>query len=219
MFKAKRLVVLAVSAAAFVTGSVVVAGATARPASRAAVQRGPRGPRGRSGARGRRGRRGPAGVTGARGPVGPIGPAGPTGATGATGPVLPPICCGVPEPGSFGGFNADLLGSGNESQTVGYFTVVENAVQGTCTPIVVRDNSGYTSFTAFFGGAPSPPGVSGSPIAGPLPAGSAITVGAAGELETFDAVLVNGQSQLSGTVGATSLPNNTCLTTGMVNGF
>jgi len=212
----RKLSLLLAAAAVLVVGSAFgITTASAQTAHAAKGKRGPRGPKGATGAQGPQGPAGPAGPTGAAGPAGPAGatgPAGPTGPAGGGG--------GGGGTGSLNNFNAVLTGSTTESVTIGSFTVRENAVAGLCSGPTLVDNSAFNAEAAAFGTTTAAPGVNGVPFTLVLAGGGSIPItGVAGQLDTFSIALVNGTSQMTGTVGDVSLTNNTCLTTGTVSGI
>jgi hypothetical protein len=215
----KKLSLLLAAAALLVVGSAFgITTASAQTAHAAKAKRGPRGPRGAKGATGAQGPQGPAGpagATGAAGPAGATGAAGPAGATGPTG--AGGASSGT---GALNNFNAVLTGSNTESVTIGSFTVRENAVAGACAAIVLVDNSAFNAEAAAFGTNPAAPGASGSSFALVTGGGGSVPIlGIPGQLDTFSIALVNGASQVTGTVGDVTLTNNTCLTTGTISGI
>jgi hypothetical protein len=194
------IVAASVLALASVIGIAGAAAAKTVHATTAKTQRGPRGPRGKTGPRGRTGPRGFTGSAGATGPTGAQGPKGPNGV----------------DTGHFTNFNQLVPFTGTESVTIGQFTISEAAGVSACTDITVTDNSASAASVNVVGGQKSTAG-----DFDPLPpAGQFVVAGAsigAGDLDTFSAVLVNGGSSVTGTVGGVTAGTG-CLTSGSFSG-
>jgi hypothetical protein len=176
------------------------AGATSGPSAHAAKNK--------TGPRGFRGKTGPRGFTGFPGPAGPTGPAGSQGPAGANSSV-----------GGFNPFNQLVPFNGTETVTIGQFTVSEIAGPSACTNIQLLDQSSFAGKVSVIGGLLKTAGpgdfVALAP-ATPFPVAQASN-GTSGDVDSFSAVLLNGTSSVTGTVGGVTLGTG-CLTTGTLTG-
>ena len=211
----KRLALCVSAGLLGLTGAIDVAAATAKQlhhakqvkhelklAHVANVHHGTRGPAGPQGLAGPQGPAGPAGEAGATGPAGPAGPPGPVGPSGSGSPIT-----------SFAGL---VPFNGSKTVTIGQFTVRETATAVNCGDIFVLNNSPFNAHidvTAGFERTPAStyvglPSTTQHDIAN-------ISVG--GDLGVFSAILDNGTSEVSGTVGGVATATG-CLLSGYVTG-
>jgi hypothetical protein len=164
--------------------------------------------------------RGPKGAKGDRGPAGPQGPQGqqgPAGQNGATGPQGLPGPVGPSGSGSpITAYSGLVPFNGSKTVTIGSFTVSETATASNCNDIFVINNSAFNALidvTAGFERTPASTYVA----LGSTTQHDVANISAGGDLGVFSAVLSNGSSQVSGTVGGIATASG-CLLSGYVTG-
>ncbi|HWF72336.1 MAG TPA: hypothetical protein VG186_03270 [Solirubrobacteraceae bacterium] len=193
------------AAALALAGVVDAAAALAKsgPAVHAASNK-----RGKTGPRGFRGKTGPRGFTGPAGHAGPTGPVGSQGPAGANSNV-----------GGFTAFNQLVPFNGTGSVTIGQFTISEIAGPAACSNINVVDTSSFAAKVSVIGGLEKTTGPGefvALASATPFPVAEASN-GSIGDVDVFSAVLLNGSSSVTGTIGGVTLGTG-CLTTGTLSG-
>ena len=200
----KRLVVLVLSSGAMAAFGVIAVDATPALAAKCHCKRGPRG------FTGPRGPQGPAGPAGARGPAGP---AGPTGATGPAGPAG----------GGLNNYDMLLSTPGQvHSVTIGQFTIsdADNVGGGGCNGVTLTDNSATQAYDMS-----QPTGWGAYDVDGDWSTGNTNTWKISWDTGAgvFQAVLEDGSSMITGTVGDKTLAalpssNKPCVDVGGVAG-